>query len=120
MWCYKLEADEDGVCPRSRGGFQTTWPRIVLTVIVNSGWPSGGITAGKHCDRCSSALLRLFLVNLTKHLSAAFVPSGSWEKVLGLSFICQASQIPCRFPVYVFLVSIFPRPMILLLGSNAY
>lgn len=31
---------------RLRGGFQTTWPHIVLTAIVNSGWPNGGITAG--------------------------------------------------------------------------
>ena len=81
-----------GVCPRSRGGFQTTWPRIVLTAIVNSGWPNGGITAGKQYYRCScTLLLSLFLTNLAKCLSAMFVPSSSQEKVLGLSFICQAS-----------------------------
>lgn len=86
-----LKLMRTGVCPRSRGGFRTTWPRIVLTAIVNSGWPNGGITAGKQYYHCSSTLLLSpFLASLTKCLAAMSVPSSSQGKVLGLFFICQA------------------------------
>lgn len=91
-WCgvTDLKLMRTGVCPRLHGGFQTTWPHIVLTAIVNSGWPNGGITAGKQYFCCSSTLLLCFcLSNLTEFLNAIFVPSTSEEKVLSLSFIHQ-------------------------------
>lgn len=104
-----------GVCPRSHGGSQTTWPHTASTVTVSSGWPNGGTTAGKNVSALGPSSP---WPGVRKCPSARSVPSSSQERHLGLSTTCQASSVPCRVPFYIVLVSIFPRPLIPFWDSN--
>lgn len=104
-----------GVCPRSRGGYQTTWPHTASAATVSSGWPNGGTIAGKNVSALGPSFPQ---PGVTKCPFARSVPSSSQDKVLGLSTTCQALSVPCRVPFYIVLVSIFPRPSIPLLDSS--
>lgn len=97
-----------GICPRSRGGFQTTWPRIVLTAIVNSGWRNGGITAGKQYFCCSSTLLLCLSLKPPKMLVCSVCPLHLQREIIGTLFylpdLSNSLQIPrlLRFPCFHF------------------
>lgn len=97
-----------GVCPRSRGGSQTTWPHTASTATVSSGWPNGGTTAGKNVSALSPSSPQS---GVTKIPFARSVPSSSQEKLLGLSTTCRDSSVPFRVPFYIVLVSVL-RPLI--------